>query len=1255
MNRQKASKDELILELQQLELKYNLLLDSSESNISRHKQVEENLRQTESLLKTTQQLAHIGGWEWDVKKQTMTWTEETYRLHGIDREQLTPGSVEHINRSLECYLPEDRPVIQAAFQQCVQDGKPYDLEFRFINVKKEHLWIRTFTIPVKENDIVIRVVGFIMDITERKQSREELTRSEIRFRATFDKSPVGAVIVGLDQRFIRCNEAFCSFLGYAENEIIGRPIVEFTFPEDIELGNKELMKLVNGDIEFSTFQKRYRRKNGEVVWGEIHISLIRDENNNELYFLPIIEDITQRKKAEDQIVKLNNCFLKFGTDPIININLLVSLCGELMGATCALYNRINDGLLCSLGKWNVPKDYKTIDLPDGHLCTDVIHSKGESTIIIRNLQSTNYFYTDPNVRLFDLKTYIGRAVKFNNINVGSLCVVFQHDIIYNSNQLQLMEIIASAIGVEEERFKAQNALKENEEKLSSILNNTKDVIWSSNWPDFNVQYISPSAKKVFGRTAEEFKESTNLWSEIVHPDDRYLTENAIAQLNSNGTASRECRIVQPDGTVNWIYEKSQLVYDENNNVVRIDGIASDITQRKQFEDALKMSEARFRNLMDDVQSISVQGYASDGTIQYWNHASEKLYGYTAHEAIGHNLIDLIIPPEMREHVKKAIKQMTETGQPIPPAELSLMRKDGSLVSVFTSHTIIQLPGQQQELFSIDIDLAERKLAEAALKKSEEAHRQLYESIMDAVVFIDMNGLIINANGVFLNMLGYTLDELKTKNYRDFTPKKWHEIEIELYSKDILENGYSDPYEKEYIRKDGSVFPVEIRAFLIKNNQEEPANMWAIVRDISKRKQAEEDLKVSELRLRSLVKILQFSAEKVHDLLDFTLEESIQLTNSKLGYIYFYNEQNEKFTLHSWSKEIMKDCTILNPNTQYNLDETGIWGEAVRQRKPIMVNNFRAPNHLKKGYPDGHAHLHKFLTIPVIIENEIVAVIGVANKETDYTETDILHLTLLMDSTWKTVQRKNMEEFVKHQNEELLKLNADKDLFMSILAHDLKSPFNSLLGLSELLAENIRNYPLEKIEKQVNIINKSSQRIYHLLEDISLWARSQSGKILFEPQKTSFNSICREILIDMKLISEIKDISISYLEIQEIVVFADIDMLKTILRNLIANALKFTNNGGRINIYADNGREEVTITVSDNGIGIKPSALGKLFDITQKYSTAGTAGEMGTGLGLILCKDFIEKHGGKIWVESEEGKGTVFYFTIPNGKDLEELL
>jgi signal transduction histidine kinase len=226
------------------------------------------------------------------------------------------------------------------------------------------------------------------------------------------------------------------------------------------------------------------------------------------------------------------------------------------------------------------------------------------------------------------------------------------------------------------------------------------------------------------------------------------------------------------------------------------------------------------------------------------------------------------------------------------------------------------------------------------------------------------------------------------------------------------------------------------------------------------------------------------------------------------------------------------------------------------------------------------------------------------------------------------------------------LNATKDKFFSIIAHDLKNPFNNILASSNLLVSHINTMAPNHVLKSVAAINNSANSAYKLLENLLEWSRAQTGLIEFKQERTILKN-------DIDLACEItesialnKNISLDLNISQSIEVFADRNMLNTILRNLITNALKYTNKGGVIKIRAYSQDNNIIVSVIDNGVGIEPAIMDNLFNIRQKVSTVGTERETGTGLGLLLCKEFIEKHGGEIWVDSELGKGSEFKFTLP---------
>lgn len=238
------------------------------------------------------------------------------------------------------------------------------------------------------------------------------------------------------------------------------------------------------------------------------------------------------------------------------------------------------------------------------------------------------------------------------------------------------------------------------------------------------------------------------------------------------------------------------------------------------------------------------------------------------------------------------------------------------------------------------------------------------------------------------------------------------------------------------------------------------------------------------------------------------------------------------------------------------------------------------------------------------------------------------------------------QHIYQQSKELKELNATKDKLFSIIAHDLRSPFNSILGFSELLRDNIRDNDIEKSIEFVSLINSSARQTLILLENLLAWTKTQTGQFDFKPRNLSLLPIIQEILDVLNSSATIKNISLNYLQSEEIVVYADPNMLQTVIRNLVQNAIKFTHSCGKVSIYAVSQEKKIEITVTDNGVGMNEIIRKKLFKKNVNLTTTGTANEGGSGLGLVLCKEFVKIHGGEIWAEGEIGKGSRFIFTLP---------
>ncbi|MFI5330499.1 MAG: PAS domain S-box protein [Desulfobaccales bacterium] len=411
--------------------------------------------------------------------------------------------------------------------------------------------------------------------------------------------------------------------------------------------------------------------------------------------------------------------------------------------------------------------------------------------------------------------------------------------------------------------------------------------------------------------------------------------------------------------------------------------------------------------------------SSAGKIMYVNHATELVTGVPREELIGRDFCDYFTEPEKaREVYRQVFSQSLVRDYP-----LAIRHVSGRVTEViYNASLYTNEAGEVQGVFAAARDITERKLAGEALSKH---HRELQETAQRLEQSMHMLQLIIESIPVRVFWKDYDLRYLGCNT--QFARDAGLEHPQQLLGKDDFAMGWKD--QADLYRADDRQVMESRRAKLnIIEPQTTPsgAQIWlntskvplqhpdgevfgvlGVYADITEYKRAEAEVKLNEARLSSLLRIFQYQAASIQELLEYALDEAIALTGSKIGYLYFYDEATRQFTLSTWSKEAMQACSIVEPQTIHQLDQTGIWGEAVRQAKPIIVNDFQAPHPLKKGYPPGHPRLDKYLTIPVVSDGKIVAVVGVANKGTDYDDGDVRHLTLMMDAVWQMVERRRI--------------------------------------------------------------------------------------------------------------------------------------------------------------------------------------------------------------------------------------------------------
>lgn len=553
------------------------------------------------------------------------------------------------------------------------------------------------------------------------------------------------------------------------------------------------------------------------------------------------------------------------------------------------------------------------------------------------------------------------------------------------------------------------------------------------------------------------------------------------------------------------------------------------------------------------------------------------------------------------------------------------------------------------------EILERKKLEVKLLDSKERYQSLIESSPDGVI-VHQNGLFVYANSVALQLYGAeSLEQLQTKTVLDLIhPDDRPTIKMRMQQG---MGGQKVPLmETRILDFNNKITNVESVGSRI-NFQGKPS-VQIIIRDITERKKREFELLKLNQTLRALDKSSQ-AMVRAKDEISY-LEEVCKIIINDCFYSMVwigYAQEDELKTVRpmayaGFEKGYLETLGLTWSDTERGKGPTGT---CIRTGKMYMCRNMLTdPNFapwrdqaLKRGYASS-------IALPMSMNGKTFGALTIYSREPDPFTSDEAELLneiandLAYGITairWRIAQQEAEEQLQKY-TAELKELNATKDKFFGIIAHDLKNPFASMLGSAEILSNNPNQFDPETIKKFASIMYNAAKSGYSLLENLLEWSRAQTGTIIYQPQKISIKEVIYQNITNVSAMALNKKILVQAEVSNDLEVIADLNMVNTILRNLLTNAIKFSYSGGNVSVKADKKKDEVILSVKDNGIGIPKEDLNKLFKIDIKYTNIGTAEERGTGLGLLLCKEFVEKHGGRIWVESETGKGSVFKFTIP---------
>ena len=691
-------------------------------------------------------------------------------------------------------------------------------------------------------------------------------------------------------------------------------------------------------------------------------------------------------------------------------------------------------------------------------------------------------------------------------------------------------------------------------------------------------------KKLIGKSHYEvFPEIEERWKKI-HAD----------CLKGIDDQSAKDRFERMDGTVIWLKWEVKHWLDEEGNIGGMMMYSEDITR----ETHIVMNEKRFQLFMDELPGLCWITN-SHHILKYAN----KCFFDTLHlpvEVIGKGLEEIF----GLDIGHTAVLNNTNILQSGKNKEFlqTVRDKNGHPQYYKTYKFPFKGLGSEGDMVgAVAFNITKSMLLEEELYQSETQFKQAFEHSLIGMALISPEGKWKRVNKSLCLILGYTEEEMKELTIRDLTHNEDLEVSLEILEDLAVGRIGEVKYEKRYIHKNGKPIWVIIAATMLYDSSGMPLHYVSQIEDITKRKEIENDLVLSEKKYRTIF-------ENVQDVFYQTDQE---------GIVTEISPSIEKHSGYSRTEIIGMPVDMFyyyQQDRERIIEQVRIHGFVIDFEVRLKTKNEEL----------------RYASVNARLNIEKGQIVGTEGSMRDVTT------------------RKFQENALLALNTELTASNEQKNKLFSIIGHDLRNPISGSLQLLDLTLNDFESSSAEEVYTYLSMMKTELSNANVLLEDLLIWARSQFNAVSFNPiEIKNLRELIHKSIQTVSPMALKKQIEmVEYLE-GDLLVYADTGMLETIVRNLLSNAIKFSNPGGTVTITVLENDEGIVFSVKDTGMGIPRDKLNELFNKNSNYTTYGTSGEKGTGLGLSLCYDFVLKHGGTLWVESEEGKGAVFYFTIPD--------
>ncbi len=1077
------------------------------------------------------------------------------------------------------------------------------------------IWVEDTARYIKdENGNTIFNEGICRDITERMISEASLKKSEERFRQMADLLPQTVFEIDLSGNFIFVNREAYEVFGYTPQDFQkGINVLSMLVPEERQRAKENISQIYSG-ITVSGNEYKALKQDGTEFPVLIYSSLIL-ENDKPVGIRGILVDISENKKADESISKARNQL-----QGVLDAATEVSIIATEPSGIIAVFNKGAEKML----------GYKQEEVV-GKMTPEFFHLKSEinergeelSVQLNQKINGFDVFVALANNNKSEIRewTYVRKNGSQIKVNLGITAV--------KNEKQEITGYLGIATDITEQK-NAERTLKESEFKFKSLFETSSDAIFIMNESIFldcnskTVEIFGCEKDQIVGHSPAQF-------SPEFQPDGKKSADKALEKTTmalKGEPQFFEWLHKKQDGTVFYAEVSLNRIIIKGEYLLH--AIVRDISERKKAENEIRESEKKYRSLMESLNE-AVMFVDNEDRVQFVNKRFTELLGYDTEEIIGEIAHQKLLEPNDYDVLKKVNSDRTKGIS--SQYELEFRRKDGSKIEFLISGApLFDNHGNIVGSIGTMTDISERKKIEQALIESEEKFRSIVQALNDSITIVNGQGIITYQSLSGKKTFGYAQDEIIGKPLLDF----FHPDDINSAQEELTNvfQSANDGIPSMFRIKHKQGQYVFIEAIGINMLANKAINGIVLVsKDITERITSEKLLKYSEERYRITI---EQTGQLVYDL---DIPSSQIIWSGAVEQLTGYSHQEfQSVNLNGW-------INMLHPNDQENL--LTLLNEAIAHLGHYNVEyRFKIKNGEYIFVEDNG----------IVLPDENGKALRMLGSMKDISDRKKAEFALKLKSNEIEIQNEEYQQL----NEELIQTNefliqakkraeeSDrlKTAFLTNISHEIRTPMNGILGFAELL--KLPDLSEQKNEEFVNLIEQSGLRMLNIINDIVDIAKIESGQIQFQYQQTQVNDIIKQLHAFFRPEAEKKGISLSFemgLPNNLSIIETDQTKLNQILTNLLKNALKFTGSGSIHFGYHLTGNM-LEFFVNDTGIGIYPEQKEVIFERFIQGSMSLTRNYEGAGLGLSISKSYVEKFGGKIWFESEVGKGTSFFFNMP---------